>query len=287
MSWATRCSACNIAFRVLPDQLNISDGWVRCGRCDTVFNARDGLFELNSQSPAEAPANKNEPAPQLRQDRSRSTSQPRESEDSDFADARFPDSIEDSSSSDTKPGPEGPLSQLLEAAEPPEFVRKAEKATAQRRPAYRLAWTFFGLVLLLGLFGQATFFWRDALAAQWPQARAAIGMACETLGCTISAPQRIEDIVLESSALTQTPSPRVLRLSLVLRNRGGWNLLPPAIDLALTDTSGRIVARRAVLPADFGSTDRVLAAGASVNWTAYFSTPGIGVLGYTVEAFYP
>ena len=39
MSMITRCPACATAFRVVPDQLRISDGWVRCGHCAEVFDA--------------------------------------------------------------------------------------------------------------------------------------------------------------------------------------------------------------------------------------------------------
>ncbi|MBB1603891.1 zinc-ribbon and DUF3426 domain-containing protein [Variovorax sp. UMC13] len=44
MSLATRCPACGTTFRVVRDQLRISDGWVRCGRCSHVF---DGAAELH------------------------------------------------------------------------------------------------------------------------------------------------------------------------------------------------------------------------------------------------
>ena len=46
MSLATRCTACGTVFRVVQDQLKVSEGWVRCGRCDEVFNALEGLFDL-------------------------------------------------------------------------------------------------------------------------------------------------------------------------------------------------------------------------------------------------
>lgn len=39
MSYTTRCPACGTTFRVVPDQLKISDGWVRCGHCADVFDA--------------------------------------------------------------------------------------------------------------------------------------------------------------------------------------------------------------------------------------------------------
>ena len=39
MSFITRCPACGTAFKVVSDQLKISEGWVRCGHCTQVFDA--------------------------------------------------------------------------------------------------------------------------------------------------------------------------------------------------------------------------------------------------------
>ncbi|WNO05924.1 zinc-ribbon and DUF3426 domain-containing protein [Rhodoferax mekongensis] len=43
MSLITQCPACSTMFKVVPDQLRISDGWVRCGQCDEVFDANANL----------------------------------------------------------------------------------------------------------------------------------------------------------------------------------------------------------------------------------------------------
>src|SRR5450432_221594 len=58
MSLATRCTSCGTAFRVVQDQLQISEGWVRCGKCNAVFNALEGLFDLGREGHAdwEAPS---------------------------------------------------------------------------------------------------------------------------------------------------------------------------------------------------------------------------------------
>lgn len=55
MSLATRCGTCNTVFRVVQDQLKVSEGWVRCGRCGNVFNALEGLFDLGREGPVSAP----------------------------------------------------------------------------------------------------------------------------------------------------------------------------------------------------------------------------------------
>jgi predicted Zn finger-like uncharacterized protein len=49
MTLATRCSACGTSFRVVQDQLKVSGGWVRCGRCNEIFNALEGLYEIYTQ----------------------------------------------------------------------------------------------------------------------------------------------------------------------------------------------------------------------------------------------
>lgn len=54
-SLATRCGSCGTVFRVGQEQLKASEGWVRCGRCHEVFNALDGLFDLDHEVPPPVP----------------------------------------------------------------------------------------------------------------------------------------------------------------------------------------------------------------------------------------
>lgn len=50
MSLITRCPACRTMFKVVPDQLRISDGWVRCGKCDEIFDAAAHLVPAEIQA---------------------------------------------------------------------------------------------------------------------------------------------------------------------------------------------------------------------------------------------
>ncbi|KLN54268.1 zinc-ribbon and DUF3426 domain-containing protein [Variovorax paradoxus] len=56
MSLVTRCPACATTFKVVRDQLRISDGWVRCGRCSHVFDATLDLHEAPDGPPATSAA---------------------------------------------------------------------------------------------------------------------------------------------------------------------------------------------------------------------------------------
>lgn len=63
MSLATRCPACSTVFRVVQDQLRVSEGWVRCGQCQEVFNALETLFDLGAAGLPEAPTEPPRPEP--------------------------------------------------------------------------------------------------------------------------------------------------------------------------------------------------------------------------------
>ncbi|AMO22218.1 DUF3426 domain-containing protein [Ramlibacter solisilvae] len=77
MSLITRCPACGTMFKVVADQLKVSDGWVRCGHCAEVFDATGNLQDedavhgpaapgaaLNEAPEPQAPASAPEPEPQ-------------------------------------------------------------------------------------------------------------------------------------------------------------------------------------------------------------------------------
>lgn len=66
MSLATRCTHCGTIFKVVQDQLKVSEGWVRCGRCHEVFNALPALFDLDTEAPPprQVPQQPNTPPPQ-------------------------------------------------------------------------------------------------------------------------------------------------------------------------------------------------------------------------------
>ena len=62
MALITRCPQCGAAFRVVPDQLRVRNGLVRCGACSTVFDGRaclvsgPGALASGSVTPPPPPA---------------------------------------------------------------------------------------------------------------------------------------------------------------------------------------------------------------------------------------
>ncbi len=53
MSLITRCPTCETMFKVVPDQLRVSEGWVRCGQCAEIFDATQNMVPTGEpESPA-------------------------------------------------------------------------------------------------------------------------------------------------------------------------------------------------------------------------------------------
>jgi predicted Zn finger-like uncharacterized protein len=345
MSLATRCTACGTVFRVVQDQLKISEGWVRCGRCKEVFNALEGLFDLQREAPPEwKPAPQAEtaapsaaptedlPAPGTLLSASAEPiatapalpeatdaeappgaidiplepaaaapadidSEPRDSRD--FADARFNTELAFEDEAAETHATEAAAAASLEApavvadapqdeGEPPAFLREAAAAERWRRPHVRLALGATALLLALALGAQWALHFRDTVAARWPATRPTLMAACAALGCRIEVPRRIEDIAVESSALTRASGQGdALRLVVALRNRGPLSLALPHVELSLTDVNGELIARRALAAADFPAAGASLPAAGETTLRTLLADPGGRVAGYTVEVFYP
>ena len=326
MSLATRCTSCGTVFRVVQDQLKVSEGWVRCGRCNEVFNALEGLFDLERDTPPEgSPAHAGEavasatghnagapwgedgfvaePDPHLvdkldtrlfgsRRTDSESTpvAHVRARDRHEFSDAQFnPEWVAD----DEDPSQVGPLYSPALVDEghvdkaPPEFVRRAQREQRWRGSRVRLALSCVSLVLLACLALQATHHFRDLVAARWPALKAPLLAWCDAVGCRIEAPRRIEDISVENTALARVGTTDSFRLSVTLRNRGSIGLALPAIELSLTDASGVLVARRALTPRDFSVASSLLPATGEAALQLLLSAGSPRVSGYTVEIFYP
>jgi predicted Zn finger-like uncharacterized protein len=289
MTLATRCPGCGTSFRVVHDQLKASEGWVRCGRCNEVFNAIEALFETDTAQPLPAAT-----APGLRTPPSKSTQPPQSSSfdstqaqesiapasevDYDLVDANDdPMEAPQSAESPWGPGPDAS----------PAFVRRANRAATWKRPQVRVALLGAAAVLGLALAAQAALLYRDTLAVRWPESRPLLDAACAWTGCRVEPLRRIGALAVDASGLNPLEGNNGYRLSVVLRNRSDVELLLPAFDLMLTDSQGRTIARRMLGADELGASSRTLAAGAELALQSSLEVGERRVSGYTIEIFYP
>jgi len=321
MSLATRCTACGTIFRVVEDQLRVSDGWVRCGRCAEIFDARELLFDIEQEtpppwpatvaaaqvveppppvpvpqsaaepiepawSPAEMDAAPSEAEPAEWSPTESRRREPRWTEDADQRPSE-PASAPTAWAPDSVPAMSAEPAATAAAAPMPEFMRRAENSARWKRPGVRLAMALAATLLALLLVLQAVLHFRDALAAAHPPVRGGLQALCAVFGCEVRPWRQLEALSLESTSLNPVGSSGGYRLNLSLRNKSGADVAPPWVELSLTDAAGAPFARRVVGPEALTPHLTLVGAESEHSLSFSFSTGSQRVSGYSVNIFYP
>ena len=289
-------------FKIVPDQLRISDGWVRCGQCGEVFDASQRMVEQQAEAPpvperVAAQGHATTSAPSLTENAGVAVAPG----DAAPAEATWSEVEAVSAAADAGAPPE--FAQSLEsqptlpATEPQDedapalsFMRRPPDHSPWRRPLVRGVLLLLAVLLLAALAAQLLIQHRDRIASMEPSTRPALLALCALARCQVSALRQIESIVIESSSFGRIRGDSY-RLGVSLKNNSALDLAMPSIELALTDTQDQALIRRVIAPAEFGAGSRLLAAGS--DWNASLSLsikayPGSErISGYRVLAFYP
>lgn len=318
MSLIARCPACQTCYKVVPDQLRISDGWVRCGQCGDVFDASQSLIEAETE-PVAIPfpefADTSVQAHQSMQDNTTGVDQTlapsgpatvnldyslapvendpvnhaalttRTASEVPWASAALliKPSSESHADEPMAPDPE-PL------AEPVSFMRVSDAPKDVLQHSRLVLWWGLGVILVLGLLAQGLYRERDQVAALFPELKPVLHSVCDVLGCRVSPLQRIEDWVIDSAAFHQVGQ-ETFELRFTVKNKAPLALALPAIELTLTDLADQPVMRRVFTPAELGATVESRAVAGEWSATAYLhiraEAAGVRALGYRLLVFYP
>jgi len=316
MSLITRCPACGTMFKVVPDQLRISEGWVRCGHCAGVFDAAAHLqpdeeviatIDPPSASAPTVPASLDAaPEPEAFPPSVHSEIDEgllSEGPDSEQLDEEAqalrehpldqPFELRRQDSSDAEQ--QAPVSVRARLEPEPElhdlsFVRQARRKEFWRLPAVR-AMSLMGLVVLgLLLAFQVAVHDRDRLAAADPGLRPLLAWLCAPLNCSVRPPRQIDSLAIDSSGFTKLRGD-TYRLSVTLKNQASTDVAMPALELTLTDAQDQPVVRRVLMPSELTSHAGVIAAGSewsgSLALAVAANGAGARIAGYRLLAFYP
>lgn len=263
----TRCPGCTTIFRVTEPQLALRDGQVRCGHCRTVFNGRENMISL-------APSADGEP------------------EYDEMALGPPTVTLRSARALDPPPPPDPKVHE-------PEVDyenRFAWDRTKPQRPRTRL-YALLIPVLMLVLVLQLTFYFRDAIAANWPRTKPLLTQACELARCVIRPLNDVDALTIDASDLQRDPAHQgLLILTATLRNRARFPIGFPHLELSLTGTqdgSGKIptVARRVLSPSDYAGGTTDIGAGMPPNREflvkVFIDASATTQDGYLLYPFYP
>jgi predicted Zn finger-like uncharacterized protein len=257
-------------FRVTTRELQSSNGRVRCGQCQNVFDAFASLTAQEPEDQGSGPAAVRPPAI-----------------------AAVP------------AAPEPVVAEPAVAApnpstRPPRSPRPDPAASLYewefRMPPQRShtwLWAILSALLLAAAAVQAAVAFRDQILAAWPPARPLYEKACAWLGCRIGLPRLAQRLHVEASDLRMLTGgrPNQIELTVLLRNRAAVPIEYPAFELTLTNAQEQVLARRVFLPAEYLDDPVVMQAGVpgsgELPIRLFLDTGKIAASGYRLYFFYP
>ncbi len=268
MDLYTRCPACDTTFRVSTDQLQASVGKVRCGQCQSVF---DAFATLTADGPIQPAGQSGVPAQSMEARLVPSSGAP-------VADAMPSSGKADSYDPTLRPDPAISLY---------EWEFKVPEA-----PRHTIGWAVLIGMLSITLVAQAAYAFRAELMMSVPQTREYYIQVCETLGCKIGLPELSNYLHVEASDLKAVDAqfPGEVQLLALVRNRAPTEMAYPAFELTLTNSMEQSVARRVFLPADYlppGTTAAGIQAGSEMQIQLFLDTGTLRAAGYRLYLFYP
>jgi hypothetical protein len=203
---------------------------------------------------------------------------------------------EQESNQDSKQNTEGDSGRNSGAASDPDnelpgFVKRARKQQKAGR-VWRVLAAFLSLILFLGMVGQATYAFRNLLAAYFPQAKPLLVHACTLLKCKVEFPTQIKKLSIESGVLQVLPRNQdTYSYTSLLRNDSALVQSWPNIELTLTDAHEKAIARRIFTKHDYmgsaASADKGFAPNSEQVVKLYFELNQLQASGYRVALFYP
>lgn len=323
----TRCPACDTVFRVTAEQLRLKAGKVRCGQCQTVFNAFDHLQvdeasavepttfvpePVFTEAPPVAPPTPIEELPPV------ATAEPLppvpEMADTDHATADEPVEVETPPATALADSPETEPEQTAESPEQSTLAAReaglvavrdlAESPVYDRWSAGTLAdhrfvsfdedtqksplWPYLTAFLLLLLLLAGQLTWHFRTAIV--QHLPTLGAAYAALGIDVPLPRDVALVSIESSDLQSDATRGLFVLNATLKNLASHAQAWPSLELTLTDINDRVVARRILGHSDYLLPDTPKAqfpANGETGVRLWIDAKDIGATGYRLYIFYP
>ncbi|MCK6428554.1 MAG: DUF3426 domain-containing protein [Burkholderiaceae bacterium] len=173
----------------------------------------------------------------------------------------------------------------------PDFLRRGERRTST---GFSVVFGGGSALLAVLLLAQLAVVFRIELATRWPSLRPSLVQLCGAFGCAVGWPARADLLAVVGTELQAIPGTDVLELTAVVRNRANFKVALPAIEVTLTDTQNRALARKVFAPVDYLASagepssriDEGLAAGSDYTIRIAFEARGLAAVGFVVYPFY-
>ena len=155
-----------------------------------------------------------------------------------------------------------------------------------------LGWGLGVAVLLLLLAGQSGYYFRNTIAAYYPETKPLLVNLCRPLGCKVAMLANIGQIKLDGVELQALPErPNIVTFSATMRNNAAYRQAYPHLELTLTDISNQTLARRHFVPNEYLPSNLKAESGLPIQDEVpiklSLDLEQLGAVGYKSRVFYP
>ncbi len=327
MNYITSCPACETQFMLNKEQLKAHRGKVQCGHCNEVFNAKNRLTEISDditsadeyKASVEAQDNEalidadeagapnvslaNEPAT-LKADSwdsqidteiilEASNETPIAEKLNDVLD--FVPNLANLDVNSPYIGEISPntLESVATYDEPPIFLQDLSADPKFKADKAKFSFWLLFLCLLFATLAalQASYYYRNKIAAEYPQFKPYLTQACEALQCEVSLPRDLDFFLIDDSDMQEDENHQdVINFSSQLVNNANYTQAYPNIELTLTDADDQPALIRLVKPEEYLKIKTDVTAGIAARDTVRVKlaihASGTPVAGYRVLLVY-
>ena len=259
----TKCPECNSVFRISEELLEIAEGLVRCGICDAVFNGTEHLHDDEQQS---------------------------QNLDNIYQEQEIGDDENNIylTDDDTYLDHQDDEDTLIDSESIPTVIRDdfgGGLLSKTNNPLQIAMWTTGSIALTLFFLGQITF-WQniDVLPRTW------VNNFCTIIGCSSNVERNLTAIrILNRNIFTHPNVNDALMVTTSFVNESESSQPFPALQIALLNTQGEIVAIRRFTPTDYLVNKDLLEAKMPPNQPIgarlEVFDPGSTVIAYEIEFY--
>lgn len=250
----SQCPQCRTVFTVTDKQLAQRKGLVRCGRCDEVFQADQNFVEkpaVKKQVGTSKPVAGKKTAAKKQKTKT-TKNEPSLSSEAESLSEKFikPDLSENENEAYQTPLPT--VSELIHG----------RKSGPRTRPVF---WGVGAVIMLVLLAGQWMYFNRDELARdkQWANH---VQLFCAAFHCKITPRHDVGMVELAETRVVPHPKfDKALRVKATLINRAKYTQPFPLMEVTLTDTEGKVLARKRFSANEYLKNNKKVSTGLAPN----------------------
>ena len=293
----TQCPKCEAIFSVLPEQLRVANGLVRCGQCHTVFNGREQVSFLKPEElesiTRNARDNPRKSTPTQDADQIRSLNIDQGNKISAHADDRITPATKATKRGDAPPAPGfSKANSQSEQQDVPAVLLSDFTAPKRHRKFGWKPWFVAGLasfILLAILGGQYVYFHWWELSRN-PQLYPSLQWVCEIGGCELAPLRNVEQIELVSRNVYSHPNEaEALMITATMENKAIFAQPYPMLRISFTNQQEKVIARREFSPREYlpqgEDAKALMLSGQTVNLILEVVDPGKDAFGYEFDFF--